>query len=109
MVEYKVATMAVFGASAIAGNKASPSLLIAFPICADKGIMPPIYMLVIITCGPQPGRSPITTAIKGRYKAKPPNKLSRSILKLNIQISKIRNANTTQAVTKFVSAIVSLK
>ena len=81
MVEYKVATMAVFGASAIAGNKASPSLLIAFPICADNGIMPPIYMLVTITCGPQPGRSPITTAIKGRYKAKPLNKLSRSILK----------------------------
>ena len=66
MVEYKVATNAVFGASAIAGNKASPSLLIAFPICADKGIIPAIYIVVTITCGPQPGTSPNTTATRGR-------------------------------------------
>ena len=101
--------MAVFGASAIAGNKASPSLLIAFPICADNGMIPPIYILVTMTCGPHPGSSPMIIVINGKYKAKPLNKPSRSTLKLKIQISKIKNANTTHAVTKFVSAIVSLR
>ena len=37
---YKVAIIAALGANAIAGNKASPSLEIAFPISADSGIKP---------------------------------------------------------------------
>ena len=37
---YKVATTAAFGAKAIAGNNASPSFEIAFPISADNGIKP---------------------------------------------------------------------
>ena len=35
---YKVAIMAAFGAKAIAGNNASPSLAIALPISADRGM-----------------------------------------------------------------------
>ena len=37
---YSVATMAALGTSAIAGNNASPSLEIAFPISAENGIKP---------------------------------------------------------------------
>ena len=41
-----VATIAARGAIAIAGNRASPSLLIAFPIWADRGINPDKYIVV---------------------------------------------------------------
>ena len=37
---YRVAIIAAFGAKAIAGNNASPSLEIALPISADKGMYP---------------------------------------------------------------------
>jgi len=93
----------------MAGNKASPSLLIALPICADKGTIPARYMLVTSICGPHPGNKPMMMAIRGISDVYPLNKLCRSILKLNIHISKIKKARITHAVTKFVSEIVSLK
>tara|TARA_B110000881_G_C18544483_1_gene500383 strand:+ start:1359 stop:1499 length:141 start_codon:yes stop_codon:yes gene_type:complete len=37
---YNVAIIAALGASAIAGNNASPSFEIALPISADNGIKP---------------------------------------------------------------------
>ena len=46
MAEYIVATRATLGLIASAGNNASPSFDIAFPICADKGIKPAINIVV---------------------------------------------------------------
>ena len=40
MALYNVAIIAAFGASAMAGNRASPSFDIAFPISAEKGMKP---------------------------------------------------------------------
>lgn len=57
--------MATFGDKAMAGNKASPSLLMALPIWADRGIEPARYSEVVIICGPQPGIMPINTPAKG--------------------------------------------
>ncbi len=37
---YKVAMIAALGVNAMAGNSASPSLEIAFPISAESGINP---------------------------------------------------------------------
>ncbi len=45
-VEYSVAIIAALGASAMAGNSASPSFEIAFPTCADIGTAPLMYKLV---------------------------------------------------------------
>ena len=53
------------GAIAIAGNNASPSLLIALPIWAERGMKPERYIVVISICGPHPGKKPIKIAIKG--------------------------------------------
>jgi hypothetical protein len=64
-----------------AGNKASPSLLIALPIWADNGMNPAKYMVVINTCGPQPGRNPIRTDINGVKTAHPSKINFRSIAK----------------------------
>ena len=72
--EYSVATMATFGAMAMAGNKASPSLLIVLPICAERGTRPARYMVVTKTCGPHPGRKPSSTAIRGVKTAHPSKK-----------------------------------
>jgi hypothetical protein len=46
MALYKVATTAIRGVKAIAGNRASPSFEIAFPIKAANGIIPLIYSVV---------------------------------------------------------------
>ena len=56
---------AALGCNAIAGNRASPSFEIAFPICADNGIIPFKYRVVTNICGPQPGKKPIRIAING--------------------------------------------
>jgi|TARA_B110000881_G_scaffold209561_1_gene215958 hypothetical protein len=62
---YKVAIIAIFGVNAIAGNKASPSFDIAFPINAAKGIIPLRYKVVTNIWGPQPGINPINIASRG--------------------------------------------
>ena len=61
-----VAITAILGVNAIAGNSASPSFEIAFPINAAKGIIPFKYNVVTSTCGPQPGIKPTKTAKIGR-------------------------------------------
>ena len=57
--------MAIRGVNAIAGNRASPSFEIAFPINAAKGIIPERYRVVIRICGPQPGTNPTKIANNG--------------------------------------------
>ena len=46
---YSVAITAILGVNAIAGNSASPSFEIAFPINAAKGIIPFKYNVVTST------------------------------------------------------------
>ncbi len=65
MALYSVAITAMRGVSAIAGNRASPSFDIAFPINAAKGIIPDRYKVVTKICGPQPGTNPIKIANNG--------------------------------------------
>ena len=60
-----MAIKAALGCKAIAGNNASPSFEIAFPIWADKGIIPFKYKVVTNIWGPQPGKKPIKIAING--------------------------------------------
>ena len=60
-----MAIKAALGCRAIAGNNASPSFEIAFPIWADKGIIPFKYKVVTNIWGPQPGKKPIKIAING--------------------------------------------
>ena len=50
MALYKVATTAIRGVKAIAGNRASPSFDIVFPIKAAKGIIPLRYNVVTNAC-----------------------------------------------------------
>ena len=64
--EYRVASRATFGSIAIAGKRASPSLEIAFPKRALKGIRPLIKSVVTRTCGPHPGINPTKIAIRGK-------------------------------------------
>ena len=52
MAEYIVATRATLGLIASAGNNASPSFDIAFPICADNGKKPAINIVVTNSWGP---------------------------------------------------------
>ena len=61
-----MAITAIRGVNAIAGNKASPSFDIAFPINAAKGIIHDRYKVVTKICGPQPGTNPIKIANNGR-------------------------------------------
>ena len=65
MALYKVATTAIRGVKAIAGNRASPSFDIVFPIKAAKGIIPLRYNVVTNIWGPQPGTKPIRIANNG--------------------------------------------
>ena len=51
---------------AIAGKRASPSLEIALPKRALKGIRPLIKSVVTRTCGPHPGIKPTMIAIRGK-------------------------------------------
>ena len=66
---YKVAMTAALGASAIAGNRASPSFDIALAIRAEKGMKPCMYKVVTMICGPHPGNNPTRQAINGMNKA----------------------------------------
>ena len=59
--------MAILGVNAIAGNSASPSLAIAFPINPANGIIPWRYSVVTSIWGPHPGMNPINTANNGIY------------------------------------------
>ena len=65
MALYSVAITAMRGVSAIAGNRASPSFDIAFPISAENGIYPFKYNVAVKICGPHPGIKPTKIAIKG--------------------------------------------
>ena len=78
MAEYAVATMAALGLSAIAGNNASPSLEIAFPIKAANGTTPFMYSVAIKTCGPHPGMKPTRTPSKGSNRPTDLNAASKS-------------------------------
>ena len=71
--------MAILGAMAMAGNKASPSLLMAFPNSAENGTNPLRYIVVITICGPQPGINPTSIAIRGTNGAQTSNSSLRSI------------------------------
>ena len=102
---YIVATTAALGAKARAGNRASPSLLIEFPINAEKGMSPLIYVAATRICGPQPGMNPITIAIRGKKTYAAPKILCKSISNTWIVRLKSKNAAMTQAVTKLVSSM----
>ena len=65
MALYSVAMIAMRGVNAIAGNRASPSFEMAFPINAAKGIIPVRYNVVTRICGPQPGINPTRIANRG--------------------------------------------
>ena len=72
-----MARIAAFGAIAIAGKRASPSLEMALPKRALKGIMPFMKRVVTRTWGPHPGIKPIRMAIIGRKIAIESNRLSK--------------------------------
>ena len=101
--EYKVAITAAFGASAIAGNNASPSLLIELPSSAEKGNWPFKYIVVTKSCGPQPGIMPINTAIRGTTGFQTSKRSLRSHPMKKTLNSYRRKAEITQKVTKQVS------
>src|SRR5690606_4776156 len=103
---YRVATTAARGASAIAGNRASPSLDRAFPSWVDNGTSPARYNVVTTICGPQPGRKPTRTPIAGSSGAQMSKKLSIPLPVTQVPSSYTRNPKITQVVMKLVSSMV---
>ena len=72
--------IATLGEIASAGKRASPSLDIALPISAAKGIRPFMYKVVTKICGPQPGINPIATAMSGKSQNAELNRAFKSML-----------------------------